>query len=161
MTRYSDIKISEICDAIDAALGEVLVASGDLVRSDNYDELTEGMNDQKVLQIYPDSENPVDSFGGQGQTHKMTLGSDPVIIEEITIVCDFYARQRSHIGEDMKALVTGIDAIRANLKTQQCPIFNVAALREFQWRWERTIFEYGAPELKYIGVRFYLTFRIY
>lgn len=159
MPRYADVTIAEICDAIDTTLGEVLVTSGDLVRSESYDELNEGINDPKVLQIYPESEGTVDSFSGQ--TQQRTLGDDPVIVEEIVIIADFYAKQRSNIGEDMGALVSGIDAIRANLKTQHCPIFGEEALREFQWSWERVVFEYGAPELKYIGARFTLTFRVY
>ena len=156
----SSVTIKQICDAIDATLGEVLVASGDLIRSDNFNELTEGMNDERVLQIYPESESPV-SFGSSG-TAKKTLTSAPYIDEEIVILVDYYARQRSHLGEDMKQLVSGIDAIRANLKTQNCPNpFDLTGIANFQWSWQRTLFEYGGPELRYVGARFRLVLRTY
>lgn len=157
--RYSDVKLTEICDAIDTNLGEVLVASGDLVRSDNYDELTEGMNDPRVLQIYPESEAPVST---DSQTQRRTFGDDPVIDETILIHADFYAKQRSNLGDDMIILLNGIDVIRDELKKQNCPRpFGLNAIQNFQWRWERTIFDYGAPELRYVGARFFLTFRVY
>ena len=155
----STVTIKQICDAIDATLGEVLVLSGDLIRSDNFNQLTEGMNDERVLQIYPDEESPV-SMGSQAQ--KLTFGSDPIIDEEIVILCDFYGRQRSHIGEDMALLVSGIDAIRANLKGQNCPNpFGLTGIANFQWSWQRVVFDYGSPELKYMGARFRLVLRTF
>jgi hypothetical protein len=155
----ANITIKQICDAIDLTLGEVLVIAGVLVRSDNFSELTEGINDEKVLQIYPEEESTV-SVGSN--TQKITFGGTPFTDEEIIIHADFYARQRSHIGEDMAALVTGIDAIRANLKSQNCPNpFGLQGIANFQWSWTRVVFDYGAPELKYIGARFRLVLRIF
>ena len=158
MPRYADVKVSEICNAIDTALGEALVTAGVLVRSQSFDELTEGMNDPQTLQIYPEEESNVNVTG---RTQQSTFGSDPVIEEEITIRADYYAQARANIGEDMAALVTGVDAIRANLKTQHCPIFGLAALKTFQWSWRRVVFNYGEPELKYIGAQFILKFRVF
>lgn len=155
----STVTIKQICDAIDATLGEVLVASGDLVRSQNFDELTEGINDPHTLQIYPEEESPV-SVGSGAQ--KLTFGSTPFVDEEIVIHVDYYAQQRAHIGEDMNLLVSGVDAIRANLKTQNCPNpFGLTGIANFQWSWRRVIFEYGGPELKYIGARFRLVLRTF
>lgn len=155
----STVTIKQICDAIDATLGQVLVSSGDLVDSQNFDELTEGINDERLLQIYPEEQTSVSVGSG---TQKLTFGSTPFIDEEIVIHCDYYARQRSHIGEDMAQLVSGIDAIRANLKTQNCPNpFDLTGIANFQWSWNRVTFDYGAPELKYIGARFRLVLRIF
>lgn len=155
----SSVTVAQICDAIDATLGEVLVASGDLVVSQNYDELTEGMNDERVLQIYPEEQSPVSIGSG---TQKLTFSSAPYIDEEIIINADYYARQRSHMGEDMAQLVSGIDAIRANLKTQNCPNpFSLTGIATFQWSWRRVVFEYGGPELRYIGARFRLVLRTF
>lgn len=155
----STVTVAQICTAIDATLGAALVASGDLVESQNYNELTEGMNDEKVLQIYPEEQTPV-SVGSGAQ--KLTFGSTPFIDEEIVIHADYYGRQRSHIGEDMAQLVSGIDAIRVNLKTQNCPNpFGLTGIANFQWSWRRTVFEYGGPELKYIGARFRLVLRTF
>lgn len=155
----STVTVEQICDAIDGTLGAALVASGDLVDSQNFDELTEGMNDERILQIYPEEQTPV-SVGSE--TQKLTFGSTPFIDEEIVIHCDYYARQRSHIGEDMEQLVHGIDAIRTNLKTQNCPNpFGLTGIANFQWSWQRVIFEYGSPELKYVGARFRLVLRTF
>jgi hypothetical protein len=155
----STVTVAQICTAIDTTLGAALVASGDLTESQNFSELTEGMNDEKVLQIYPEEEAPVSVGSG---TQKITFGSTPFIDEEIVIHADYYGRQRSHIGEDMATLVSGIDAIRANLKTQNCPNpFSLTGIANFQWSWNRVVFEYGGPELKYIGARFRLVFRTF
>jgi hypothetical protein len=155
----STVTVAQICDAVDDTLGQVLVASGDLLVSQSYDEMTESVPDDKLLQIYPEEQLQT-SVGSE--TQKMTLGSDPYIDEEIVINVDYYARQRSHIGEDMAQLVSGIDAIRANLKTQNCPNpFGLTGLATFQWSWRRVIFEYGGPEQKYMGARFRLVLRTF
>lgn len=155
MTRYSEITVAQICTAIETYIGNALVTSGDLNVSQDYDKLTEGINDEKVLQVYPERAEPISEFSQQGQ---MTMGTDPVIAETVTIHADFYARQRSHIGEDMKALVTGLDVIRAAIKAEACDNFGID-IKEFQWRWERVAFEYGS--VLYAGARFYITVRIY
>jgi hypothetical protein len=155
----STVTIKQICDAIDTTLGQALIASGDLTDSQNFNELTEGINDERILQIYPEEQTPV-SMGSA--TQKITFGSTPFIDEEIVIFCDYYGRQRSHIGEDMAQLVSGIDVIRANLKTQNCPNpFALTGIANFQWSWNRVVFEYGGPELKYIGARFRLVLRTF
>lgn len=155
----SSVTIAQICDAIDTTLGEVLVTASDLVKSHSYDELEEGIQDQNTLQIYPEEQTPV-SVGSE--TQQLTFGSNPYIDEEIIIHCDYFARQRSHIGEDMGQLVTGIDAIRANLKTQNCPNpFDLVGIANFQWSWSRVVFAYGEPELKYVGARFRLVLRTF
>lgn len=155
----SSVTIAQICDAIDLTLGEVLVTAGVLEKSHSYDELEEGMQDENTLQIYPESQSPV-STGSE--TQQITFGGTPFIDEEIVIHADYYGRQRSHIGEDMAQLVIGIDAIRANLKTQNCPNpFGLTGWANFQWSWTRVVFEYGAPELRYIGARFRLVLRTF
>lgn len=166
----SALNVKDICDAIHQELGLALVAAGDLIRSQNAaadpqtgEGLTEGINDRNILQIYPEEQAPV-SVGSA--THKITLGKKsanetPYIDEEIVILADYYCQQRAHIGEDMAKLITGIDAIRGNLKTQDCPAFGVVSIRSFQWSWQRTVFAYGEPQLNYVGARFRLVLRTY
>lgn len=161
MARYSDTSLAEMCTAIHQTLGEVLVTSSDLTVSQNYNRLSEGINDPGVLQVYPESGSPV-STGGR--THKLTMGDTdgPVIEEEITIHVDYYAKQRgADLAEDMAAMVAGVDAIRANLKTQDCQPFDLTNCRSFQWSWTRSTFAYGAPELLYVGARFILVLRLF
>jgi hypothetical protein len=160
----STVTVNQICDAIHTSLGQALVAAGALTRSQNAaatpnsgEQLTEGMNDKNVLQIYPE-EQPTVSVGSG--TQKKTLGASPYIDEEFIIHADYYCQQRANIGEDMANLVTGIDAIRANLKTQNCPNpFSLTGIPNFQWSWQRVVFEYGG--VNYIGARFRLTLRTY
>jgi len=160
MANASTLTIAQICSAINTSLGDALVASGDIIKTLDYDELEEGMNDQKTLQVYPDEETPVSKESG---TQMRTFGSDPYIDEEIVIIADYYAIQRGpNIGQEMGELVSGIDAIRANLKAQNCPNpFDLTGIANFQWSWRRVIFDYGGPELKYMGARFRLVLRTY
>jgi len=161
MARYAEDKLIEICSAIDLTIGRPLERKGLLSDSQNYDELTEGMNDDRVIQIYPESEGSVD--GSSGATQKLTLGDEDgaVIQEEITIHLDYYCRQRSNLADDMGQLLPGIDAIRAKLKEQDCDPFDIPNCQSFQWSWFRTVFVYGQPEIKYIGARFVLVLRFY
>lgn len=155
----SSVTVKQICDAIDSSLGQALIASGDLVDSQNFDELADGINDERILQIYPEEESPVSMGSG---TQKLTFGDTPFIDEEIVIHADYYARQRSHIGEDMAQLVSGVDAIRTNLKGQNCPNpFGLVGIANFQWSWQRVVFSYGGPEVNYIGARFRLVLRTF
>jgi hypothetical protein len=160
----STVTIKQICDAVHTSLGLALVAAGDLVRSQNAaatansgEQLTEGINDRNTLQVYPEEQTPV-SFGSA--TQKITLGATPYIHEEFIVHADYYCQQRANLGEDMANLVTGIDAIRANLKTQNCPNpFSLMGIPNFQWSWQRVVFEYAGAN--YIGARFRLVLRTY
>jgi hypothetical protein len=156
MTRYAELSVETICDAIKTEFNTMIVA-GDLVAIQNFDELTEGLNDENILQIYPESGGPV---SGNSETQKFTLGTDPVIIEDMTIHLDYYTRQRSHLGEDMGQLVTGLDKIRAKIKEEctACSIFGID-VKNFQWEWNRFVITYA--EADYVGVRFILKIKIF
>ena len=97
------ITLVQIVDAIESTLSAVST----LARSMSYDELTEGMNDYPTLQIYPEDGDQDPS----GNTDRTTFGAG-VRQTVFTIHADYYARQRSHIGEDMAALVDGIYAMQ-------------------------------------------------
>ncbi len=148
------ITLAQICDAIESTLDNATT----VVRSESYDELTEGIHDLPMLQVYPES-------GEQdiaGATDRSTFGGrgDPQRQTEFVIIADYYANQRSHIGEDMAALVNGIDAIQNVFEGQdKKPYFGLAYLQAFHWRWERVTFTYA--EIDYIGARFYLTVRVF
>jgi hypothetical protein len=153
--------VKDCCDAIHTDLGQALVASGALVRSQNAasdqalnDGLTEGINDERVLQVYPEERIPVSVGSG---TVKITLAGNRD--KELVVFADYYTRQRAHIGEDMALLVTGIDAIEENLDAQACPYFEQSKIRSFQYSWQRVIFDYGG--VSYVGARFRLTLRTY
>ena len=136
----SSLKLSEMCDGIESYLS---AASG-IARSESYDELTEGIHEDLLLQVWPQSGSPVSTGSG---THKLTLDGG-VIAEEIIIFADVY-RPRRHLGEDMKALVDGVDALRVIVKAQDCPPFNLTDIRTFKWSWAIGSFEYqGVTDLR-------------
>jgi len=129
-----------MCDAIE---GKLSVASG-IARSESYDELTEGQHEDLLLQVWPQSGSPVST---DSRTQKVTL-NNAEIVEEIIIFADVY-RPRRHLGEDMKALVGGVDAIRAIMKVQDCPPFDLTGIRTFKWSWAIGSFEYqGVTDLR-------------
>lgn len=149
------VNLSTIVDAIAVTLG----AAAGVRRTQSYDELTEGVQDMPLLQVYPQSgstsegrENDRITFGNSsGQEHRKR--------GFYTIHADLYARQRSHIGEDMGKLVPMITAIETVLEAQRGPLYFGLpdnSIQSFRWRWERVIFVYGDNEIKYYGARFYI-----
>ena len=148
------ITIAQICNAVESTLG----AAATVKRSQSYDGLTEGMQDFPTLQIYPEAGN---QDPGGGNTDRTTFKAG-VRQTELIVHADYYARQRSHLGEDMAAIVNGWDAITNELEKQDSkPYFGLDGLQAFKWTAQRVIFEYGDPKVRYTGVRFVITFRIF
>lgn len=146
------ITIAQICDAVE----ETLTASTEIVRSESYDELTEGINsaDTPLMQVYPER-GGADQMGTSDRT---TFGGG-IRVKTYTIHVDYYARQRSHIGLDMAKLVDGIDAIEEILEQQNSlPFFGLAGIKSFQWTWERVQFVYAGAA--FMGARFSLIIRV-
>lgn len=146
------ITYMQICNAIEAYLAGTCPS---LSRTQSYDELTEGMNDWPAIQVYPEACETVAADSGT-QTTTFQLG---VIQETLIFHVDYYARQRSHIYEDMKALVEGIDEIHTAMEDAGCPPFGLEGIRSFQWSWQRVVFTYAAVD--YMGARFTLRLRTF
>jgi hypothetical protein len=151
------VTVHQLCDAIETTLS---TATG-LQVSQTFDELTEGVHDRALLQVYPQSCSGVDSVNRNDRTTILR----GVAQTEFVFHADLYAQQRAHIGEDMAALIPLIDAITARLEAQQAsPLFGltvsgVTPIKSFRWSWERVIFEYA--EAKHMGVRFVITIRVF
>ena len=141
--------LADILDGITDTIGAATL----IERQQSYDELSEGMQDWPTIQVYPEGNT---GTSRDSDTHKLTL-SVKHTVKEYTIHVDVYARQRSHIGEDMKKLVEVIDQIENILDTQGCPPFDVSSIISFRWSWSRTTFDYGG--VLYAGARFVLTVR--
>lgn len=149
----TSITLAQILDAVKATLS----VAPTLARSMSYDELTEGINDTPLLQVYPESgdQDPT------GNTDRTTFKAH-VRQTNLTINCDYYAQQRKHIGEDMAALVDGIDAMTDIFEAQDTkPYFGLVGIQAFHWGWQRVIFNYGDPNINYVGARFTLTVRTF
>jgi hypothetical protein len=147
------ITIAQICDAVASTLSAATTSP----RTQSYDELTEGMQDTPTLQVYPEDGNQDPS----GNTDRTSFKAG-VRQTMLTVNADYYAHQRAHIGEDMAALVNGIDAITNILEAQDTkPYFGLAGIQAFSWSWRRVTFVYGDPQQSYVGARFTLNIRVF
>ena len=149
------VTLAEICDAVE----DTLAAAITVIRSESYDELTEGVHaaDVPLLQVYPEA--GLQDAGGRTDRYTFQAGARQT---EFTLHADYFARQRSHIGLDMKALVNGIDALQNVLEAQdKKPYFGLDGIRAFSWTWSRVVFAYGDPQLAYMGARFVLLVRVF
>jgi hypothetical protein len=147
------ITYAQITDAIESRLG---VAIG-LARSQSYDELTDGMTDTPTLQVYWQR----DVTDPQGTTHQTAFGTG---VQQVEVVfhADLFARQRSHIGDDMAVLYGMAQAVRETLEAEtSSPYFGLDGIKAFRWTAERVTFEYGDPSLPYIGARFVIIVRVF
>jgi len=153
------VTIRSIVDAVALELAAALpiVESG---VSHSAVDMQEAIVDLPTLQVYPDSGT---QDIASGNTHATSFGAAAVRTRqtELVIFADYYARQRSHIGEDMEALIDGVDAIFDVLEGLSPPYFSIAAIKEFRWTFERVTFVYGQQEQKFAGIRFTLTIRIF
>lgn len=142
-----------LCNAIKTTLA---TATG-LTYAQSYSEISDGMQDQPLLQVYWE-----DITQDPSGTIDRTTFHKAVKQEVVTIFADLYARQRAHIGEDMGALVPLVDAIKAVLDNEKGqPFFGLAGVQGFQWVAKRVIFEYGDPAIRYMGARFTFTVRLF
>lgn len=143
---------------MNTAIETTLATAAGLTFSQDFNELTEGMQDTPTLQVYwaghrvdPTSQAAQRSFGAAVREKSFTFHAD------------LYAQQRAHIGEDMAALLPVADAIETVLETQQTrPYFGLAEIKAIEdWEARLIIFEYGDPALKYIGSRFIIRVRVH
>ena len=145
------------------AVGTALFAAASLRRTQQYDQITEGMQDYPTLQVWPVSNT---GTSWNSQTDRLTFGGpvgpdlaiQKLSVKEYLIYADLYVQQRAHIGESMSKLVATIDELENILDTQPCPPFGLDSLFSFQWRWDHATFDYG--NVLYVGARFIITIRM-
>ena len=147
------ITLSEICDGLEG----VLSAAIGVQSSTSYDELTEGVPamDCPRIEVYPDA----GVCDPSGNTDRFTF-SACTQMTVVTIFADLYARQRSQLGEDMKATIEMIDSIIDVLQTQEKPpFFGLKGIKAFSWRWKRSTFR--RAEARFVGARFTLSCKVF
>lgn len=141
------ITIYDTAEAIRSTLADAVD------RAQANESLTDGMNDLTALQVY--FERLETSYGGR--TDRVTFGGG-VRRNQWVFTVDVYARQRSHIGEDMAAVANVADAVNDELEAQAGgTLFGLTGIKTFHWTAERVIFVYGDPETRYAGIRYTLT----
>lgn len=149
--------IGEICTAVHDEIATVAMLN--VVQ--NYDELTEGMNDLPGAQIYPEN-GECDPSGDTDRTTFVSAatGVPGVRQADVMVRVDLYARQRSQLDEDWEAAVDLLDAVYDKLEEQgDCPPFGLTGIRSYHFTWARVVFEYAT--VSYTGFRFELFFRIF
>lgn len=142
--------IRTLIDAVAATLG----AAPSVARLQSYDKISEGMQDYPTLQVYAEENTGTD---WSTETDRITLDGEHSL-KQYLIYADLYARQRSHIAEDMAQLYESINELEDILDTQDdCPPFGETYITSFRWSWRRVVFEYAGTDLKYVGARFSIT----
>jgi len=151
------VTIGQICNAVATTLSATI----GLVRTQSYNQLTEGMNDLPTLQVYPDSwETSMGSDTDRIAFVDPLTGIPGHRYTEVVLFLDLYARQRSQLDEDWGAAINMADALDNQLNLEgACPHFGLAGIRTFRWFAQRVIFTYA--EINYAGFRFTLTIRIF
>jgi len=151
------VTIAQICDAVASTLS----ATTGLLRTQSYDELTEGMQTLPTLQVYPESwETSMDSATDRISFVDANTGIPGHRYTEIVLFLDLICRQRSHLGEDWGEAVEMADNLDNQLNLEgDCPHFGLAGIRSFRWSAQRVLFPYS--ETGNVGFRFTLTVRIF
>ena len=150
----TSITIGQLLNAIESTLA----TAPTLARAMKYSELTEGVSDTPMLEVYPESG---DQDVASGSTDRTTFRAG-VRQSQVVVNCDYYAQQRAHLGEDMAKLVDGIDALYTIFEAQdKKPYFGLVGLQAFHWQWQRVIFNRGDPAINYVGARFTVTVRVF
>ena len=145
------VTLADILDAIE----DTLDASAEVKRSQSYDQLTESISDLPLLQVYPE-----DGIQDALNTADRTTFGGCIRHTRYTVNVDYYARQRSHIGEDMAQLVDGIDSLTDIFEAQNSkPYFGLDGIQAFHWSWRRVTIDYAG--VSYVGARFALEVRVY
>lgn len=148
------ITLGAICDAIENTLSG---ATG-ITRSQSFDELGEGLpaGDLPLLQVYWESLG----MDPSGETDRTTFQGG-IRMKRHTFHADVYAAQRSHLKEDMEAVVNAADAILDVLEAQDTkPYFGLAGIKAWQLEAAtRGVTQYAQSE--YMMVRFILSIWVY
>jgi hypothetical protein len=148
------ITIRQMCEAVQTTLG----AAAHLKKTQTYRELSEGIHDTPLLQIYWESlEQDTVNTGTERTTFRGGTRQT-----EVVIYCDLYARPRSDLAEGMdKTAVVGEELITILEAQDTKPYFGLTGIKAFHWRMERAVFSYGNEETKFDGARLILTMRVF
>lgn len=143
--------IDQVCDDIATFLG----AATGITTAQSFDDLSEGVPDLPLLQVYPE-EGSTDAFTA---TDRTTFGGAKRVSETV-IVVDHYCRVRSNLDQDMHAVVDGQKNVQAKLETiKNPPFFANSSIKAFRWAWRRATFQPGGDLATYVGLRWTITVR--
>jgi len=140
---------------INTAIKTTLEAAAGLTRSQDFNELTEGMADTPTLQVYFESWEAVETT-----TERSTMRGG---VEQVSIVfhADVLGAPRGpDLGEEMARLQPVVDQIIDILQAQKTkPYFGLVGIRAMHWSANRVLIDYNG-EL-FIACRFIITIRVF
>lgn len=141
------VTIATLCNAIETTLA---TAVSDIERTQSYDELTEGIMDLPLLQVYPTE------WSASRMTFKGGVQISPIVFR-----ADLYAMQRGpDIGQEVGTLIPLVDAINAELIGQDAgSLFGNASIKAFTWQGSYSIFDYSG--VRYVGARYIITVTVF
>jgi hypothetical protein len=130
------------------ALMRTVRVDGQEPRVQDYDELSEGINDTPLIQVYP-----VRGQGNSGAGDRLTF-TGGMRRTGMTVIIRAYARRRAMLAEDMNAQIKLIDAIDEVLASQAGSLFGMESVMAAHWTWERAT--YAVADAEYAGAEFTL-----
>jgi hypothetical protein len=142
---------------INTAIKTTLGAAAGLTRSQDFNELTEGMADTPTLQVYFESwENDISSASTDRTSFKGGIEQCQIVFNADVLG----AARGPDLGEEMGRLQPVVDQIIDILQAQKTkPYFNLVGIRAFHWSANRVLIDYNG-EL-FIACRFILTVRVF
>lgn len=148
-----NLTIGEICDGIETTLSAAIGVQS----SASFEGITEGIVsfDCPRVEVYWDNSTSDPS----GSTDRTTFNA---CVQQMYIVifADLYARQRSQMSEDMKAMIDLVDAIIPVIQAQQRPpFFGVTGIKAFNWSARKALFR--RAEGRYVGARFTIRCKVF
>jgi len=155
-----DLTYMQIADAIKETVADNM--SDDLLsRAYGYNELPEGIQDYGSIMVHwQATELPYTD------TDRHTFA--PFDVPEILFYLDYVQSPRNHLAENNDMLtqaaselhnIIANESIEACNEDGQCPPFGLCALKNFTWRGERVILDYGG--VLYYAARFEIRIRVF
>lgn len=161
MTAGETTSYAAICRAIADTIKAVKNSyTSNPVVVQNYDEITEGVNDWPMIRVLP-KDGHVDAFGSN--TERLSFGGK-VQTTGLTVELVCYARPRSVLNEDLAAQIALLDGIDAVLGSQTGkPQFGLQIIQGFNWKWERVTLQIGKEQdaIQYAGLNISLELFIF
>ena len=156
------VTLPDIVDAVaDKLRLATVIMPGELVARaftvQSYDELTEAIQDLPTIQVYPELEQ-VDANGVTDRT-TLKVGTQHA---QVVLTIRTFARQRSHLADDMAAAVKCwdmVDKVLEDVSTDCLPFFDLTGIRAFHWTAAPTLFDYA--RVLYVGIEHTLTLEVF
>lgn len=144
------ITLAQIVNAVETTLSD---ATG-LTYTQSYDELSEGIADTPLLQVYWESIDQDATAKGDRSTFRAGVRQS-----EILVHADLYAAPRAHLGENMSDNLDLVDAIIDELEENQTQFFGLSGIQGMHWSARRVTFNYDSAA--YVGSRFEIRIYVY